>query len=165
MAYDFLLAYRGKLSAGAIRPEPPEDGERKLELIVLFTGVANTLKALDTAMCMAEGLNARVRLVVPQTVPYPLPLASPPVLLEFTEDCFRKIAEVQSVETAVEIFLCRDSYTLWQEVLLPHSTVIVGGSKRWWPTKEQRLARRLQKMGHEAIFATAAIPEGKFLHA
>jgi len=38
-------------------------------------------------------------------------------------------------------------------VLKPHSLIIVGGRKRWWPTSEQRLAQALKKDGHHVIFA------------
>ena len=41
-------------------------------------------------------------------VPYPLPLTSPPVLLDFSERQFRVLASQSPVETIVRIYLCRD---------------------------------------------------------
>jgi len=32
------------------------------------------------------------------------------------------------------------------------SIVILGGRKRWWPTKEERLARQLRRAGYEVLF-------------
>jgi len=165
MTYDIQLAYRGKLNHSPVLPVEPAEGDRKLGIVVLFTGIANTLRALKTAARMVEGLDARVRLLVPQMVPYPLPLASPPVLLEFAERRFRLLAEQQKIETQVEIFLCRDSEILWSDVLPGHSTVIIGGARRWWPTKEENLARSLRRAGHEVIFATDAFAEEKYVHA
>jgi len=37
-------------------------------------------------------------------------------------------------------------------VLSQRSLVVVGGHKRWWPTPEKRLARKLRRAGHEVIF-------------
>jgi hypothetical protein len=37
-------------------------------------------------------------------------------------------------------------------VLGPHSLVVVGGRRRWLPTREKSLARNLRSAGHEVIF-------------
>ena len=108
MANDFMLAYRNNLCEPAKPADTAGSTPGKLELTVLFTGLPSTLQALAKANDLAQDLNARIRLVVPQVVPYPLPLESPPVLLEFTESRFRAIAAAQTIETRVEIFLCRD---------------------------------------------------------
>src|SRR5689334_5401970 len=80
------------------------DGPR-LDLKVIFTDLRNTAAALTTARSMARGLSARITLMVAQVVPYPLPLADPPVPAEFTERLLKSIAVE---DTAVEIYLCRD---------------------------------------------------------
>ena len=102
---------------------------------------------------MAGSLNGRIKLVAPQIVPYHLPLESPPVLLDFSEHRLREIATESPVETTVQIYLCRDSWETLKTVLAPHSLVVVGGKRRWWPTKEEKLARRLRRAGYEVIFA------------
>jgi len=48
-------------------------------------------------------VRARITLLVPQIVPYPLPLTSPPILLDFNERRFRLIAEQAPVETTVRL--------------------------------------------------------------
>ncbi len=161
-----LLAYRSTLSEAPFTPAPPE-APAPLEITVLFTGsssngsssknVQYTLEALRKAAQLALGLHAHIRLVVPQVVPYPLPLTSPPVMLEFAERRFRMIAaqqaaENQPIEMRVEIYLCRDTDEMLDQVLKPKSMVIFGGAKHWWPAAEQRLARRLRRNGHEVIF-------------
>ncbi len=55
-----------------------------------------------------QALARCVTLIVPQVVPYPLPLNSPPVPRDFTERHFRVLADECSVETTVRIYLCRD---------------------------------------------------------
>ena len=60
-------------------------------------------------------------LVVPQVVPYPLPLTSPPVLMDWNESRFRVIASESPVETKVALYLCRDRVETLTAVLNPHS--------------------------------------------
>jgi hypothetical protein len=125
--------------------------EEVLNVFVIFTSVNATLHALKEAGNLADQLNGRIMLVAPQVVPYPLPLTSPPVLLDWNERRLRVIANQSAVETIVRIYLCRDRWQALEHVLGPHSVVVVGGRKRWWPTREGRLARRLRRAGHEVI--------------
>jgi hypothetical protein len=145
---DMSLAYERRLAAETAAPE----AEAGIGIDVVFTTVEATLAALRKAGDLASRLNARIHLVVPQVVPYPSPLSSPPVLLDFNERRFRVIAGESSVETTVLLYLCRDSWQVLSTVLRPHSLVVVGGRRRWWPTAEERLARRLRRSGHEVIF-------------
>ena len=57
--------------------------------------------------------------MVPQVVPYPLPLESPPVLIDWNERRFRVIADESPVETTVRIYLCRDRLETLTAVLKP----------------------------------------------
>ena len=107
---------------------------------------------LRKASSLASSLNCRINLVVPQVVPFPLPLASPPVLLDWNEKRFRVIAGTSPVETTVQIYLCRDRVHTLLKALAPRSLVVVGDRKRWWwPTPEKRLARELRRAGHKVI--------------
>ena len=135
-------------------PEPPSttEADQKLNISVVFTSVEATLAALKQAGTLASSLGARITLVVPQVVPYPLPLESPPVLVEFNEKRFRLIASQSPVETTVRIYLCRDGLEILTHVLSPGSIVVIGGQKRWWPTREKKLARQLRQAGHEVFF-------------
>jgi hypothetical protein len=129
-----------------------EETDRKLNISVVFTSVESTLVALKEAGNLANSLNARIMLVVPQVVSYPLPLESPPVLVEFNEKRFRVIAGESPVETSVQIYLCRDRFETLAAVLKPGSIIVLGGRKRWWPSKDQRLARKLRRAGYEVLF-------------
>jgi hypothetical protein len=134
---------------------PSAETEPRLNVAVIFTSAESTLAALRKAGALADRLSGRITLLVPQVVPFPLPLTSPPVLLDWNERRFRVIADESPVETTVQIYLCRDRIHTLSAVLKPHSVVVVGGPRRWWPTAETRLARQLRAAGHEVIFAEA----------
>src|SRR5262252_8444990 len=58
----------------------PEMGGQRLEVSVVYTTPDAAMSALRRAALLAGNLGVRVTLIVPQVVPYPLPLTSPPVL-------------------------------------------------------------------------------------
>jgi len=148
------LAIEKLLAPASGRPALPigEGADQKLNIAVVFTSVASTLAALKEAGNLASSLSARIKLVVPQVVPYPLPLETPPVRQEFNENRFRVIASESPVETSVQIILCRDRFEALTSALKPGSIVALGGKKRWWSTKESRLARKLRRAGYEVLF-------------
>jgi len=137
---------------GRSTPSLGEDACQGLNIAVVFTSVESTLTALKEAGNLANHLGARITLVVPQVVPYPLPLDGPPVQAEFSERRFRVMASEGPVNTRVQICLCRDRLTALKSALKPGSIVVLGGSKRPWPTKNEILARQLRGAGYEVIF-------------
>ncbi len=133
-------------------PPPIEEAGQKLNVAVVFTSMEATLAALKEAGRLASSLGARITLLVPQLVPYPLPIESPPVLIDFNEKRFRIIAGESPVETRVQIYLCRNQFETLASVMNPGSLVVLGGKKRWWPTRENSLASKLRQIGHEVVF-------------
>jgi hypothetical protein len=139
--------------------QAPEIASRPLEVNVLCTSMPATLIAMDRAVALARGLNARLHLFVAQVVPYAAPLESPPVLVEFQEALFRELAQGCGLETRVGIFLCRDAGETFLRQLPPHSVVVLGAGRRWSWTRwfarlfkrEERLARRLRRAGHQVV--------------
>lgn len=130
----------------------------RIEVFVLFTDVHSTLSALRTAAQLADGLCARIRLLVLQCVPYPLPLDKPSVSLHFLGQRFRTLAESchrashkHEIETFADIRFCRDPWQSLQSVLAPQSVVVIGKRSRWWPMIEDRLARKLRAVGHHVV--------------
>jgi hypothetical protein len=148
------LAIEKILKPAAGHPTQPKgvEADQQLNIAVVFTSVESTLAALKEAGNLANSLGARIKLVVPQVVPYPLPLETPPVLVEFNENRFRVLASESPVETNVHIYLCRDRFETLTSVLKPGCIVVVGGRKRWWPTKDEILARQLRRAGYEVLF-------------
>jgi hypothetical protein len=135
-----------------LQPPPGEGRDAALNITVVFTSVRGTSAALRSAAALAMTLGARINLVVLQIVPYPLPLTSPPVLVDFSEGQLRNIASESPVDTTVLLYMCRDRLVTLPAVLKPHSLVILGGRGRWWLNPERSLARTLRRAGHDVIF-------------
>jgi hypothetical protein len=134
----------GPLSSG--------NGNHRFDVVVIFTSSAATLAALKLVGTLVNGLNAHITLLAPQVVPYCLPLDCPPVFREFSERRLRDISTESLVQTTVRLYLCRDRWATLVAVLKKRSIIVIGGRTRWWPTKEQRLARDLRRYGHDVIF-------------
>lgn len=142
-------------SAGAIRPQiwPHVVPLKGLELQIVFTGVAAVKAALAAAAAFAHELDARFTILATLVVPYPLPLEDTPAQSRLLEQTLGAIADEQPVETAVQVYICRDACDTMRSVLQNESTVLIGGRKRWWwPTREQRLASLLRRDGHRVMF-------------
>jgi len=135
------------------RPDfpPTEEEDLALHVTVVFTSEQATCSALKKAAALAGRMRARITLMAPQVVPYPRPLNSPPVRLDFTEKRLRAVTSQIPVETEVRVVLCRDLQDAWTQELKPRSVVVLGGRRTWWPTAEKRLARKLRQSGHEVI--------------
>ena len=125
-----------------------------LEIVVLHTTVTETLQALKTAAGLADGLSARIRLIVLQVVPYPLPLDHPAVAASFTQRRFRTLAANLSVETTVEIHLVRDPEKSLDAILEPHSVIVTGSRRTWFPTAHSKRTKHLQRAGHQVVYAS-----------
>ena len=148
------VVFEKHLAPATGRPGSPEIAREDpgLDIAVVFTSVESTLAALRRAGALAQHLAAKITLLVPQIVPYPLPLSSPPVLIDWNERRFRVIAGMSPVDTTVRLYLCRDRDELLKNVLGRRSLVVLGGPRRWWRfTAEKRLARNLRRSGHEVV--------------
>jgi hypothetical protein len=144
-------------SSFALRGFPPNSCERPeeanaLSVTVVFTTIPATLIALQRGGELAQQLGARIRILVPQVVPYPLPIDRPQVDPEFKVRRFRTVSVYDAIETRIDVRLCRDAQDAVMQGLCPRSLVLIGGRKRWWPTREKRLAKTLSLAGHHVIF-------------
>ena len=130
---------------------PGHPQEREFRVFVVFTDFESTNAALTVAAGLARDLDARVVLLVPKLVPYPLPLEAPPVDRECTDRMLSKLIGLQEREIAVRVYLCRDSNIAIKEALELRSVVVIGGCNRWLPNRASSLARLLKRRGHEVI--------------
>jgi hypothetical protein len=126
-----------------------------LSVFVLFTSTNQTLKALEKARELARPFGAGILVVAAQVVPYPLPLDRPLVPFEFVVRRFKEMAERFPENTRVFVYLCRDLLEALKQILTPNSLVVIGIRKRVWPTREERLARKLRRAGHDVVLVEA----------
>jgi len=127
------------------------DTDQNLQILVLFTDVPNTLAALRYAANLPYAEHSPIRLLVPQVVPYPLPLHKPPVSPVVLARWFRTLARNAKVETTIDILFCRDPWDAIQQTLATPHLVVIGGRRRWWLTREERIANRLRSEGHRVV--------------
>ena len=148
------LTDRAHQSSPALPLNSGDRGEEAngLSITVVFTTVPATLIALQRGGELAQQLGARIRILVPHVVPYPLPVDRPQVDPEFKLRRFRTVSVDGAVETRIDVRLCRDPYDAVMQGLCRQSVVLIGGRERWWPTPEKHLAKTLSLAGHHVIF-------------
>jgi hypothetical protein len=73
------------------------------------------------------------------------------VTLPFTRRRFRTLAEDVAVETNIDIHLVRDPDKTIESILKPYSVVVMGGRRTWWPNAHSRVAKRLERLGHQVV--------------
>jgi hypothetical protein len=126
--------------------------EEALRLNVAFTSEHGTIEALRYAAAMADGLGARLQVIVPQIVPYGRDLEDPDVNPEFTAKRALDAASAAGVDADVNVVLCRDRAEGLHHALGMDGVVMIGGRRHWWPGAERTLARQLSERGHKVLF-------------
>ncbi len=129
---------------------PPETSSG-LSVFVVFTSINWTLKALEKARDIARPLRANIVVLAVQVVPFPLPLDKPPVSMEFVVRCFEEKLGESDGTTHISAYLCRDLMEAFKRILIRGCPVVIGMNERWWPTRNERLARKLRRAGYSVI--------------
>jgi hypothetical protein len=113
-----------------------------------------TRTAFTRAAELTKGLDARVRLIEIQVIPYRLPLEIPVVSQSHSIRRIRLLAEESTVPISPEIVYARDWEDGLRRSLVPGSVVLFAIKKRWWRTqfREKRIAGRLRKAGHQVVW-------------
>jgi hypothetical protein len=147
-SYSQVVKLAVQLSAPTFAPEVLH---AELEVNVIYTRLPGTANTLRAACTLARGLGARLTVHLAQVIPYPLELKSPQVSIPFAQEQLGLVAGSQPVETRVQVHLCRDLADAIHRVLKPQSLVVMAASRNWWPTREEKLAKRLRRDGHHVI--------------
>jgi hypothetical protein len=137
------------------RETSPRFASGPVEVNVIFTDQASTAGALAFAQTLARDLGASIHLQAAVAVPFQLPLDQPAVSVSFLQEQLRKVLselERDGFEPTAHLYLCRDRVRALHQALKPDSLIVIGGQKRWWPTREGRIADALRTNGHRVIF-------------
>jgi hypothetical protein len=112
---------------------------------VVFTTADDTLAAVHVASAIGKALAA------PLTVIHFSPVSSP------TESFIERV-RAEGIEARVRVYLCGLDDQVLPNALRPHSFIVIGGRRSWWPTAAERLRRRLEAAGHFVLFVDASKP-------
>jgi hypothetical protein len=146
------MRQKAQLGLGVVEPV---QYQAELDLVVPFTTPELTRAAMEAANRMGAGLNATLRLVKIQVVPFPLDLDQSPVYIDFLKD---QMAQFQSdLPVAGEIRLAREFEAGLLGTLGRESVVILATPKRPWRTHNERLAATLRRAGHKVILVTQGV--------
>lgn len=126
--------------------------ETTLDLVVPVTTPDLTRAALDAANRMGMGLNATLRLIKIQVVPFPMDLSQSPVYLNFLKSQLQRYES--ELPVAGEIRLARELEPGLLGTLSPNSIVVLATGKRLWRTRNERLAAALRRAGHKVVLVS-----------
>ena len=134
---------------------PSGIGTGVLWVVIPFTTPELTRVALRHAGVCSD-LDVHVALVDIQVVPFPCPLDQPPINREFSERRLQQLLKESRLPGHAAVLYTRDWLETFGKVLEPKSLVILATQKRWWPTRQQKLARALTKAGHQVMLLPVA---------
>ena len=126
---------------------------------VLATTIPGTRDALATAATLAKPGESRIHVIaaLPMPAKWTLDRQSGPVHALAKE--IRRLPEMASGRVDVLPCVCRGITDITQ-LLPPHALIVIGGgSHRWWPTREQRLAHTLKALGYRVLFIHTIDPD------
>jgi hypothetical protein len=81
-------------------------------------------------------------------VPFPLPLDRPAVSSRLVEHELQTVARDIEVPVDAHVIIARDCEEALHRAISPGSLVVLATKKRWWPTRQAKLARLLACAGH-----------------
>jgi hypothetical protein len=129
----------------------PETRTGVLWVVVPYTTAELTKAALRHAGVCSD-LAVHACLVDIQVVPFPCPLTQPPVNREFSECRLEDLLKEAGIPGKANIVYTRDWLEGFKKILQPGSLVILATKRRrWWPTREAKLAQALAKAGHQVM--------------
>jgi hypothetical protein len=145
----------GAMHALQFAASPPQVQGAVLRLHVIYTDAKATLASLKTASRLARELDAKLILLVPYVVPFPLPLNSPTAPVALIEESMLALVRGCEVDTEVRVLLCRDREETIRRRLPPESIAVIGRRSRWGAGSAWRLIRAVKRNGYHVIVVTA----------
>jgi hypothetical protein len=121
----------------------------ELPVFVIFTSINQTLQALEKACQLAQPRRSGIEIMAVQPVPFALPLDDPSVPFNFLIRRLKDHASQFPVQIKISGYLCRNLFETLTRVLNRDCPVVMGVKKRWWPTRDERVARKLQRAGYD----------------
>jgi len=130
--------------------DPSVTAQGVLGVVVPYTTRELTYAALRHAAVCTD-LDMHIVLVDIQVVPFPCPLDQPLINKEYSQKRLQQLLDESGLPGRAAIVYTRDWFEAFHRLLEPRSLVILTTTKRWWPTRETKLARALVKAGHQVM--------------
>jgi hypothetical protein len=124
------------------------------EVYVLFTGFAETLRAVRVASQLASATGGGVTVIHFRPIGFLMPLDHPSGLSPVETDAFKARLTAEGCDARVRVCLCRDPRGAIRAVIDRDSLIVVGGRRRWWPSPSARWRRMLEQAGYLVVFVT-----------
>ena len=125
-----------------------QSAEQPLHLVVLYNNPLLTARALAAAAEWAREFEAAVTLMAVYVLPYPSPLECQEGIRKRLERELTTVARSSPAAIRIKLVFARDREDACVGLLQCQSVVVMGAKDRWWPTREERLARKLAARGH-----------------
>src|SRR5437764_597979 len=126
--------------------------QAELDIVIPFTTPDLTRAAVDAAGELSHGLQAKIRLVKVQLVPFPADLDQPTVVLDFIKE---QLLHFESpLPMQIEIRLARELEPALRQTLNSDSLVLLATRRRPWKTRTERFAASLEKRGHHVLLVS-----------
>ena len=119
-----------------------------VEIVIPVTDIAVLAPVIDAAEQWSSGLHARLQLLFVRVLPFPLPLEPSETTRQHIVTQASRFTASCALTVTVQIVFARSLGEGYRYALRPNSTVLLGTRRRWWPTREERLARELVSGGH-----------------
>lgn len=127
------------------------------EIYVLFTGFAETLRAVMVASQLASATRGGVTVIHFRPIGFLMPLDHPSGLSPVETDAFKARLAAENCGARVRVCLCRDPRVAIRSVIDRDSLIVIGGRRGWWPSPSARWRRMLEEEGYVVVFVTGAI--------
>jgi len=129
---------------------------------VLYTTAPATLEAARVAANLAHAMRVPLRVVHFRTVPRQVPVDRPEGVSPIETDAFVGRLRHEGIAARFRVYLCRDETTTIPFAFRPHSLIVIGGRRSWWPTRAERWRHALEDAGHLVLFVDPSEQEGQF---
>lgn len=140
--------YLGEASIADIRASASPD-----VINVLATTDQGTLAALQTTAAIARQRRLRIVLLVPDIVPFGIPINGSGHDRAALTVSYRDLAARVGADASVRTCPCRDARHVSSRLLLPQARIVLGGRRgRWHRSPEEQLAVELALEGHHVTF-------------
>lgn len=119
-----------------------------LEVVVPYTTPEITARVVESAAALTAGLDVKLKFVAVYVAPYPAELRCPAAMEQHLTARLTELAERTTLPSCLHLVVSRDRSEGFRETLRPGSVVLMGSCKRPCGTREERLARDLNRQGH-----------------